>query len=250
MSEDVIVADAQGEILMMNRAAQQTFGVSSADAPADTPEIDWSRLAHIYLPDQLTPFPAAHLPLVRALRGEVVNDCEQFVLHPGASEGVWRSVNGRPLSDAEERVCGGITVGRNITERKRTDEALRKQTEILHSILNNMADGVVLADENEKPLLFNPAAERIFGQGVTDTKSDAWSQQYGLYLPDMKTPFPTEALPLTQAIRGTAVDKIEMFVRHADKPEEFEQCVIKFLNHILAQRGEGRNNGNQADFGH
>jgi PAS domain S-box-containing protein len=219
MSEDVIVADAQGKILVMNRAAQQTLGVSLADAATDAPVIDWSQLAPIYLPDQQTPFPAEHLPLVRALRGEVVNDCEQFILHPGASEGMWRSVNGQPLRDAEGRVCGGITVGRNITERKRTDEALQKQTEILHSILNNMADGVVLADENEKPLLFNPAAEHIFGQGVTDTKSDAWSQQYGLYLPDMKTPFPTEALPLTQAIRGTAVDKVEMFVCHANTRE-------------------------------
>lgn len=219
MSEDVIVADAQGKILVMNRAAQQTLGVSLAGVLADAPVIDWSRLAHIYLPDQQTPFPAEHLPLLRALRGEVVNDCEQFVLHPGAAEGVWRSVNGRPLRDTEGRVCGGIIVGRNITERKRMEEALRKQTDLLHSILDSIAYGVVVADENGKLLVFNPAAARMFGKDFTGTRSDEWSQHHGFYLPDMKTLFSTEALPLTQAIRGTAVDKVEMFVRHANASE-------------------------------
>jgi PAS domain-containing protein len=36
---------------------------------------------------------------------------------------------------------------REITERKRAEEALLKQTEILQSILNNMGDAVIVADE-------------------------------------------------------------------------------------------------------
>ena len=35
------------------------------------------------------------------------------------------------------------------------EQVLQKQTEILQSILDNMADGVVVADENEKLLIFN-----------------------------------------------------------------------------------------------
>lgn len=41
----------------------------------------------------------------------------------------------------------------------------------------------------------------------------------------------------------------QFFTKGRVKPEEFEQRVIDFLNHILAQGEEGQNNGNQADFG-
>jgi CheY-like chemotaxis protein len=42
----------------------------------------------------------------------------------------------------------------------------------------------------------------------------------------------------------------QFFTKGRMKPEEFEQRIIEFLNHILAQRREEQNNGNQADFSH
>jgi PAS domain S-box-containing protein len=112
-----------------------------------------------------------------------------------------------------------LAVMRDITERKQAEEALRKQTELLRSILDNMGDGVIVADVNGKFLIFNPAAERMFGLGLTDTPSQQWSQRYGLYLPDMVTPFPTDQLPLMRCIRGETVDEVELFTRHARAPE-------------------------------
>jgi PAS domain S-box-containing protein len=106
-----------------------------------------------------------------------------------------------------------------LDQRQRTEETLRKQTRLLQSILDHMGDGVIVADENERFLVFNPAAERMFGLGSTDTTSSRWAAQYGLYLPDMETPFPTPELPLMRAIRGQDVNEVEMFVRHAKVPE-------------------------------
>ena len=44
--------------------------------------------------------------------------------------------------------------------------------ELFHSILESMGDGIVVADEEGRFLLFNPAAERILGIGFTDVVPD------------------------------------------------------------------------------
>ncbi len=68
-----------------------------------------------------------------------------------------------------------------VMERKRAEEKLSSTNEILQSILSSMADAVIVADKEGKFLVFNPAAERMFGQGATQISSSEWSQQYGLY---------------------------------------------------------------------
>jgi PAS domain S-box-containing protein len=105
-----------------------------------------------------------------------------------------------------------------VMERKRAEEKLSSTNEILQSILSSMADAVIVADKEGTFLVFNPAAERMFGQGATQTASSEWSQHYGLYLPDRVTPFPTDQLPLTRSIRGEEVNNVEMFVRHEKAP--------------------------------
>jgi PAS domain S-box-containing protein len=105
-----------------------------------------------------------------------------------------------------------------VIERKRAAEELSRTNEILHSILSDMGDAVIVADKDENFLLFNPAAERMFGAGAIKTNASEWSHRYGLYLPDKVTLFPHDQLPLTRAIRGEEVNNIEMFVRHEKVP--------------------------------
>ena len=105
-----------------------------------------------------------------------------------------------------------------VMERKRAEEELSSTNEILQSILSNMGDAVIVADKEGKFLVFNPAAERMFGTGATQTSSSEWSHQYGLYLPDKVTPFPHDQLPLMRSIRGEEVNNVEIFVRHDKAP--------------------------------
>jgi PAS domain S-box-containing protein len=85
--------------------------------------------------------------------------------------------------DSGGQLVAIATIGRDITRRKRAASDLARANEILESILSNMGDAVIVADKNENFLVFNPAAQRMFGAGATQTTSDEWSQQYGLYLP-------------------------------------------------------------------
>ncbi|GMU24847.1 MAG: hypothetical protein AMXMBFR13_49180 [Phycisphaerae bacterium] len=90
---------------------------------------------------------------------------------------------------------------------------------ILESILNSIADGVVVADEEGRFLFFNPAAERMTGMGRLDVPPEEWSEQYGCYLPDGVTPFPADQLPLARAIRGESPPVAEMFIRNPGCPD-------------------------------
>jgi signal transduction histidine kinase len=104
-------------------------------------------------------------------------------------------------------------------ELTRSGEALQKQTRILRSVLENMGDGVVVADEDGKFLIFNPAAEQILPTGRLNAPPHEWTDRYGLYLPDQVTPCPVNDVPLTRAMRGESVDQAELFVRHERTPD-------------------------------
>ena len=107
---------------------------------------------------------------------------------------------------------------RKKTELSHSKAELSRSNEILHSILSDMGDAVIVADKDENFVVFNPAAERMFGVRATDAKSHEWSQGFSLFLPDKVTPFPPHELPLTRSIRGEEVNNVEMFVRHKKAP--------------------------------
>jgi PAS domain S-box-containing protein len=154
-----------------------------------------------------------------------------------------RAANGRfgifltrvmPLKDSEGRVVRWFGTNTDISERKeaelrlagqaeelsrqaeelaRSREALETQTLLLQSVLDSMAEGLAAADEQGKFIIWNTAAERILGMRATDLPSQQWSEQYGLFLNDTVTSFPTDQLPMVRAIRGE-VSTTEMFVRN------------------------------------
>jgi PAS domain S-box-containing protein len=140
------------------------------------------------------------------------------------------------MFDAEGKIARWFGTNTDITEQRELEQALRESrdqleqkvtrrtaelsrtNEILRSILSNMGDAVVVADRDNNFLVFNPAAERMFGKGAMQVPPAEWSQHYGLYLPDKVTPFPHDQLPMTRSIRGEEVDNVEMFVRHEKAP--------------------------------
>lgn len=100
-----------------------------------------------------------------------------------------------------------------------SEQELRRQKGILQSILDSMTEGVVVADEQGRFILFNKMAEKILGLGIIEALPDEWTQTYGVFLPDGVTPLPNDRLPLMRAIRGETSDQVEMFVRNAKIPQ-------------------------------
>ncbi len=114
----------------------------------------------------------------------------------------------------------GVAYFLDITDRKRQEEAIRRQTRILRSILDSIGDGVVVADEDGNFVLFNPAAEQILRLGMTDTRPENWSERYSIYQQDGETLFPVGKLPLVRAaLHGEKIDQVEMYINHDRIPE-------------------------------
>ena len=95
----------------------------------------------------------------------------------------------------------------------RSRQSLEDRTLMLQSVLDSMSDGLVVADEQGKVVIWNPGADKLLGLGAAKIDIQEWSHHYGLYLPDMVTPFPSDQLPLTRAIYGEASTAV-MFVRN------------------------------------
>jgi PAS domain S-box-containing protein len=100
-------------------------------------------------------------------------------------------------------------------QRRRAEDALRRQTEVLRSILNSMSEGVVVADGAGKILLANPAAERMLG----NPQDEALTSTKRIFRPDLVTPFDANVLPLARAIRGEEINDEEMFIAQAGESE-------------------------------
>jgi PAS domain S-box-containing protein len=128
------------------------------------------------------------------------------------------------ITETGERF-GVVLVFRDITEKKSADQEIARQKDLLQLILGSMGDGVAVADAAGKFVLFNSSAEGLIGLGSTDADPQQWPEHYGLFYPDQKTPFPADEVPLTRAVRGESVDSVEIFVRHAKRPEGVPICV-------------------------
>jgi signal transduction histidine kinase len=101
-------------------------------------------------------------------------------------------------------------------ELAQSETALRRQTNILQSILNSMGDGVIVADASGKILLFNPAAERLIRAGLGTVALGDSFEQFQTYLSDTLTAYPTNEHPLLRAMRGEIIDGAEIFLRKSD----------------------------------
>jgi signal transduction histidine kinase len=151
MGDGVIVADAQGKLLLFNPAAERLLraGLGTV-APGDSFE-----QYQTYLPDALTAFPTNEHPLLRAMRGEVIDGAEIFLRGSGASEGLWLTATGRPLIDEHGRVQGGVVVYTDLSARKQmerqvaeiSDREQRRLGQDLHDTLCQHLVSIAFAAE-------------------------------------------------------------------------------------------------------
>ncbi len=103
---------------------------------------------------------------------------------------------------------------RDVTSRRLAEEALKKQTARLESILASMGDGVLVLDHERRVVVVNPAAQEHVRHEVGEIISAAkWSDEYRAFQADGRTPFVADQGPLSRALRGESCDHIEMVLR-------------------------------------
>jgi PAS domain S-box-containing protein len=97
-------------------------------------------------------------------------------------------------------------------QRRRAEDALRNQSEILRSILNSMSEGVLVSDEAGDLLLINPAAERMIGPTPYATLVGTRINNR-FFKADQVTRLDARDVPSARALRGEEVNDVELFVQ-------------------------------------
>lgn len=210
--EGIYGLDAQGHCTFINKAAARMLGCR----PEEVLGRNMHALFHHSRPDG-SRYPREECHIDRAFRTGTAcrREDEMFWRPDGTAFPVEYFAS--PIFD-HAIVTGVVITFTDITERKQAAEELAKQTAILQSVLNSVAEGVVVADLNGNFVIWNAAAERLLGRGAADLPTEEWSEHYGVYLADQVTLCPPDRLPLVRAIRGESVDGEELFHRHAQAP--------------------------------
>jgi PAS domain S-box-containing protein len=153
-SDGMVVLDASGVVLYMNRAAEQVTGYAREGLAGKSwtqivPEASrprlWEQLAH-----------ATQAKPVDNFDLELVTTSGDHITVSVASIGIL----------AEHGAA--IFAFRDVTLARELEIELRRTTEFLERILNSAVDGVISADMRGTVLLFNHSAERICGYKASD----------------------------------------------------------------------------------
>ena len=110
LSEGVVACDADGQLSFFNRATRQFHGIDEESMAAS----QWSEHYSLFRADG-APMTTDEVPLVRALRGEVVHDIP-MVIAPRDRDATTVICSGQPLHDSSGRLLGAVVVMRDITQ--------------------------------------------------------------------------------------------------------------------------------------
>ncbi len=91
---------------------------------------------------------------------------------------IWLETLGNFLTDNNGLVNGAIFSLRDITDRKRFEEALRESEQKYRNITDNITDVVWIADMNFTVTYASPSAERVFGETVEEHMQKTMDQKY------------------------------------------------------------------------
>ncbi len=141
------------QVRYVSAAAERVYGRAAQDFLAD-PAL-WLSLVH---PDDL---PMVHESL-RKMHADSRRQIEYRVRH---IDGSWRWVRDRAsvLHDSAGEAVGIGGIVEDITERRLAQSALRQRELQLADIVNTAMDAIISVDAQHRVVLFNRAAEKMFG---------------------------------------------------------------------------------------
>jgi PAS domain S-box-containing protein len=73
-----------------------------------------------------------------------------------------------PIRDAKGRILGVVLVFRDVTEKRRAEEAVAEQREWFQTALESIGDAVIATDMRGRVVFMNPVAEHLTGWGAKD----------------------------------------------------------------------------------
>jgi len=167
LADGVMACDADGRITLFNRAMERFHG--TAVRSGVDPE-GWARAYDLYRVDGVTPLPPGEMPLLRALRGETLDDARFVIAAPGVRRRAVRA-SASPLRGPGGTPAGALMIVHDDSERAAASaEAAAASERALRTfslLLDHLADLALRVGEAERLDDMWPAfvdfAERALG---------------------------------------------------------------------------------------
>ena len=145
ISDGLVVADSNGELLNVNPAAQHIVGIDMAKSPQAKVGAQWGTS---YYTDRETRIKTEDLPLYRAVfRGESTDEMDVFIRNSRKPIGIFIRTSARPLLHSDGSIRGGVAIFRDVTAQVQAEEALARaftqgRLEIIDTILHNVGNAI------------------------------------------------------------------------------------------------------------
>ena len=149
----IFVKDTSGRYVASNAAHTHLVGATRESEVAGRTVFD-------FFPEEIARQFAEDDEAV-VLTGQPVIEREEPYTARGESG--WFLTTKVPLRDARNGIVGLVGIKHDISERKRTEEALRHAESKYHSIFENAVDGIFQTTPEGRYLMVNPAAARSLG---------------------------------------------------------------------------------------
>ncbi|MEK6283607.1 MAG: PAS domain S-box protein [Acidobacteriota bacterium] len=203
-SDDAIVSkDLNGIINSWNKGAEHLFGYKESEVIG--------RPITILIPAERQT--EESLILQRVRKGERIEHFETIRLHKDGHP-IEISLTISPIKNERGEVVGASKIAREITERKRAEEQLRRALQFDETVMLSMGEGLYTVDNHGRLTFMNPAAQRMFGWTLEEMLGRRMHDVTHHSRPD-GTPFPaSECAGLAVLREGTMLSEFEdVFIR-------------------------------------
>ena len=171
----VIATDLNGYVTSWNQSAERLYGYTATEAIA-------KHISFIYPPDR---HEFLQQQVIKPLQETGTHQVE-VKLRRKCGEDFYAHLGLSLFTDSQGEVIGMIGSAMDITDRKRTEEALQKSYSLLHAVIETIPDYVFVKDLQGRYVMLNSNVARFFDKPIEEVigKTDAqlWSPEIACQL--------------------------------------------------------------------
>ncbi|MGA3343993.1 MAG: PAS domain S-box protein [Terracidiphilus sp.] len=217
IGDAVMAADNQGRVTFLNPAAIALTGWQSEEAQGQPIQ----SVFHII--NEQTRGPAEDI-VGRVLKdGRTVELANHTALLRKDGREIPIADSAAPILDSDGKIAGVVLVFRDVTERRRADDALRESQTKLEAALAAMTDSVIITDAEGRFVQFNDAYAKFYrfkSKAECARSFDEFATNFEVFMANGER-VPREMYAIQRALRGETATNAEYTLRRKDTGESW-----------------------------